>query len=298
MEGVVTILKPPGMSSSDAVVDVRRLYHTKRVGHLGTLDPMAAGVLPVCVGRAVRLFDYLVDKQKTYLGEIAFGVSTDTQDAQGAVLARSDAVVTAKQLSAVLPQFRGEQEQVAPMYSALKYQGQKLYDLAKRGVEVPEKRRIIRLDTLELVAQLGENRFLLQIGCSRGTYIRTLCADLGSALGVPAHMAFLLRTASGAFTLEQSYTIAELGELAKADALANTLVSCEDAISFLPPLTLAADRLTATKNGLPTHLRGVADGTYRFYCGTFLGVGTVCGGDAKLKVHLYEETPEAANGDA
>ena len=288
MEGIVTVLKPPAMSSSDAVVDVRKIYETKRVGHLGTLDPEAAGALPVCVGRAVRLFDYLVDKRKEYLAEIAFGIATDSQDAQGEVIARSDDVVTRDMIEAVLPRFLGDGEQVAPMYSALKYNGKKLYDLARAGIEIPEKRRAVTIDTLSLGEQTGENRFLLRIGCSRGTYIRTLCADIGDAIGVPAHMAFLLRTASGDFTLAKAYTIAEL-QAKKADGtLFETLTTCEEALRFMPALTLKNDRKTPTLNGLSTTVHHAAPGRVRLYAdGAFLGIGTVENESVKLTVNLF-----------
>lgn len=288
IEGIVTVLKPPAMSSSDVVVDVRRIFETKRVGHLGTLDPEAAGVLPVCVGRAVRLFDYLVDKQKTYLAEIAFGASTDTQDAQGTILETSEAVVTAEMLDAVLPRFTGKIVQTPPMYSALKYNGQKLYDLALAGKEIPDKSREVEIVSLKRIETPAPNRFLVEVTCSRGTYIRTLCADIGKALGVPAHMAFLLRTASGSFTLDDAVSIAELTEMKTEKRLAEALTSCEDAIAFLPRLDLRGDRRKPAMNGLPTRTNA-ADGTYRIYCGGFLGVGTVRNGDALLKVHLYGE---------
>ncbi len=288
IEGIVTVLKPPAMSSSDVVVDVRKIFETKRVGHLGTLDPEAAGVLPVCVGRAVRLFDYLVDKQKTYLAEIAFGAATDTQDAQGTVLETSGAVVTEEQLDAVLPRFTGTITQTPPMYSALKYNGQKLYDLALKGEEIPDKSREVRIDSLRRVCTRGANRFLIETTCSRGTYIRTLCADVGAALRVPAHMAFLLRTASGPFTLDRAYSIAELTEMKEAGRLAETLTSCEDAVAFLPRLDFARERRKPAMNGLPTRTNA-QDGTYRIYCGGFLGVGAVQNGSAVLKVHLYGE---------
>mgnify|MGYP002624519235 CR=1 FL=1 len=288
IEGIVTVLKPPAMSSSDVVVDVRHIYETRRVGHLGTLDPEAAGVLPVCVGRAVRLFDYLVDKQKTYLAEIAFGASTDTQDAQGKVAETSDAVVTEEQLDAVLPSFTGTIVQRPPMYSALKFNGQKLYDLALKGKEIPDKSREVQIVSLKRTATLGRNRFLLEITCSRGTYIRTLCSDIGEALGVPAHMAFLLRTASGMFTLDRSLTVAEL-EAKKAEGrLSETLISCEEAASFLPRLDLKADRRKPAMNGLPTRTNA-PDGLCRLYCDDFLGVGAVQHGSVSLKVHLYGE---------
>ncbi len=288
IEGIVTVLKPPAMSSSDVVVDVRRIFETKRVGHLGTLDPEAAGVLPVCVGRAVRLFDYLVDKQKTYLAEIAFGIATDTQDAQGKVTETSDAVVTAEQLDAVLPRFTGTILQTPPMYSALKSNGQKLYDLALAGKEIPDKSREVEIASLRRVGMRGTNRFLIEVTCSRGTYIRTLCHDVGKALQVPAHMAFLLRTASGPFTLDSAYSIAELTEMKAAGCLAETLTSCEDAMAFLPRLDLGRDRRKPAMNGLPTRTNA-PDGTYRIYCNGFLGVGVVQNGDALLKVHLYGE---------
>ena len=288
IEGIVTVLKPPAMSSSDVVVDVRKIYGTKRVGHLGTLDPEAAGVLPVCVGRAVRLFDYLVDKQKTYLAEIAFGIATDTQDAQGTITETSDAVVTAEMLDSILPRFTGTIVQTPPMYSALKYNGQKLYDLALSGKEIPDKTREVEIASIRRIETLGKNRFLIEVTCSRGTYIRTLTSDIGKALGVPAHMAFLLRTASGPFTLDRAYSIAELTEMKEAGRLSQTLTSCEKAVAFLPRLDLGRDRKKPAMNGLPTRTNA-KDGTYRFYCEGFLGVGVVKTGDAVFKVHLYGE---------
>ena len=288
MEGIVAVLKPPAMSSSDVVVDVRRIYGTRRVGHLGTLDPEAAGVLPVCVGRAVRLFDYLVDKQKTYLAEIVFGAATDTQDAQGTVTETSDRIVTEEQLDAALPQFTGRILQTPPKFSALKYNGQKLYDLALAGKEIPDKSREVEILSLERTETLGSNRYLLSVTCSRGTYIRTLCSDIGAVLGVPAHMAFLLRTASGAFTLDRTFTIAQLEAMKSEGRLSESLISCEEAASFLPRLDLRADRKKPAMNGLPTRT-GAADGVYRIYCETFLGIGAVSNGSAVLKVHLDSE---------
>ena len=288
IEGIVTVLKPPGMSSSDVVVDVRHIFSTRRVGHLGTLDPEAAGVLPVCVGRAVRLFDYLVDKRKTYLCEIAFGAATDTQDAQGTVVETSDARVSEEMLKTVLPRFTGTIVQTPPMYSALKHNGQKLYDLALQGKEIPDKSREVEIFSLKHAGNRGNNRFLLEVTCSRGTYIRTLCSDIGAALGVPAHMSFLLRTASGMFTLEHARSIAELEAMKAEGTLSAALTSCEDAVGFLPRLDLKADRRKPATNGLPTRTNA-DDGLYRFYCGGFLGIGAVKDGDAVLKVHLYGE---------
>ena len=287
-EGIVTVLKPPAMSSSDVVVDVRHIFETKRVGHLGTLDPEAAGVLPVCVGRAVRLFDYLVDKRKTYLAEIAFGAATDTQDAQGTVTETGGAIVSEDMLDAVLPRFTGVIVQTPPMYSALKHNGRKLYDLALQGKEIPDKSREVEIFSLRRMETLGGNRFLLEICCSRGPYLRTLCSDIGTALGVPAHMAFLLRTASGMFTLEHALPIAELEAMKAEGRLSDALTSCEAAVSFLPRLDLRSDRRRPAMNGLPTRTNA-EDGAYRLYCNGFLGIGAVKDGSAVLKVHLYGE---------
>ena len=291
-EGVVPLLKPPGLSSSDCVVDVRRLFGEKRVGHLGTLDPGAAGILPVCVGRAVRLFDYLVDKEKTYRFELILGAATDTQDSFGQVIETGARDMAAAEIEAVLPRFRGDIEQLAPAYSALKSNGQKLYDLALQGKAVPEKRRPVTIRELTLLRQEGEGRFLLEMTCSRGTYVRTVCHDLGHALGTCGHMGSLLRTRSGPFTVERSFTVEELRALREEDRLEEVLVSCEAALIQFPELTLPKDRLIPTKNGLPTDLHGPdrrPDGPLRLYCdGVFLGIGKVEQGRVKLAVHLYE----------
>ena len=291
-EGIVPLLKPPGLSSSDCVVDVRRLFGEKRVGHLGTLDPGAAGILPVCVGRAVRLFDYLVDKDKTYRFELVLGTATDTQDSFGQAIEAGPRDIPAAALEAVLPRFTGDQEQLAPAYSALKSNGQKLYDLVLQGKEVPEKRRPVTISDLTLLKQEGEGRFLLEMTCSRGTYVRTVCHDLGHALGTCGHMGALLRTRSGPFSVERAFTVEELKALKEADRLEEALISCEEALVQFPALVLPEDRLIPTKNGLPTDLHGAdrqPDGTVRLYCsGRFLGVGKIERNRARLCVHLYE----------
>lgn len=288
MDGVVVLLKAPGMTSSNAVYDVRRIFGEKRAGHIGTLDPGAAGVLPICIGRATRLFDYFVEKEKTYIAEIAFGTATDTQDAAGAVLERMNCHITREMLERVLPSFHGEIRQIAPAYSALKVGGRKMYDLARAGETVPERIRSATISELSLLDAMEANRFLLRVRCSRGTYIRTLCADIGRALGVPAHMSFLLRTAAGHFSVEQSCTVAELETLRDEHRLKTAVISCEDALSFLPALDLGAFRRSPTMNGLPTTSRA-PEGAVRLYAGgMFLGAGTVKAGAARLVVHLYE----------
>lgn len=290
MDGILSILKPPGLTSQNVVNDVKHLCGVKKAGHLGTLDPGAAGVLPVAIGRATQLFDLLVEKEKEYIAEIAFGFETDTQDIYGTVISRSDAVVTEEMLCAVLPQFTGEISQVAPAYSALKVDGKKMYELARSGQKVPDKVRSIRISSLEYLGMgVTPNRFMLRIRCSRGTYIRTICADIGRALGVPACMSFLLRSATGPFTLERSCSVEELKQAVLEERLEEHLISCEEALSGFQQLRIPAHRTGPAKNGLTTTVT-VADGLYRLYAGNeFLGIGVARAGEVKLFVHLYQE---------
>ncbi len=288
MDGVVVLLKPPGMTSSNAVYDVRRVFGEKRVGHLGTLDPAAAGVLPVCIGRATKLFDLLVDKDKEYVFEIAFGARTDTQDACGTVLETDARAIEKAELQSALPALCGEQMQTAPIYSALKVGGKKMYDLARAGETVEPKRRRVSIDALELLTQTGENRFLLRTVCSRGTYVRSLCESIAERLGTLAYMPFLLRTRSGPFSIGDARTVPELQTAKEQGALKTAVVSCEDSVSYLPRLELPKSRLVPAKNGLETNTRGQPDGYVRLYAGgEFLGVGNVANGQVKLAIHLY-----------
>lgn len=296
-EGVICILKPPGMSSSDAVTDVRRVFGEKRVGHTGTLDPAAAGVLPICIGRATRLFDFLVDKRKEYIAEIAFGAATDTEDATGKVVARSDGHVSEESLSAALASFVGEIMQTPPIYSALNVGGVKLYKLARSGElreALEEKRRVVRIDELELVKRTGEGRFLIRIVCSKGTYIRTLCKDIGERVGVPAHMAFLLRTRSGAFTLEDSHSIAELNEMKEDGTLASAVIPMDKAIAHVPELRI--DGISKKNENLLLHGAAIKCADSRegvplrvYLMGEFLGIGEIHNGELRITVWLGDE---------
>ncbi len=290
-EGIVVVLKPPGMTSSDVVVDIRRIFGEKRVGHTGTLDPAAAGVLPICIGRATRLFDYLVDKEKEYIAQMRFGTATDTGDAYGAVTQKNGATVSAEGIISVLPEFIGEIDQIPPIYSALSVNGVKLYKLARRGEVVSpmeERKRRITVRELELLSQLDRNDFLIRIKCSKGTYIRTLCTDIGRRLGVPVYMPFLLRTASGAFRIEEASTIAELKRLKESGELGSVIIPSDEAITDIPKLEL---------NGLSNKerrllLNGASIGcgllppksVHRVYIeGTFIGLGET---DAEAMLHM------------
>lgn len=280
-EGIVVVLKPPGMTSSDVVVDIRRVFGEKRVGHTGTLDPAAAGVLPICIGRATRLFDYLVDKEKEYIAQMRFGTATDTGDAYGVVTQKSDSTVSAERIISVLPEFIGEIEQIPPIYSALSVNGVKLYKLARRGEVVApmeERKRRITVRELELLSQLGENDFIIRIKCSKGTYIRTLCADIGRRLGVPVYMPFLLRTASGAFRIEEAKTIAELNRLKETGELKNVIIPSDEAIPDIPRLELnglSNREKRLLLNGAPIECGRIPlNSVHRVYIeGAFVGLG-------------------------
>ncbi len=294
IEGVVNVLKPPGMTSSNVVVDIRKLFEIKRVGHTGTLDPGAAGVLPVCLGRAARLFDYLVDKEKTYVFEIAFGSATDTQDSYGKIISHSDKAITMEQLTAILPDFLGEQNQRVPMYSALKVGGRKLYEIARSGKVSEKQERPITIRELTYLDQTAPNRFLLRVTCSRGTYIRMLCEDIGKKLGACAYMAFLLRTVCGPFRVENAFSIAELEEFKTRGQLNETVIPMDEAVSFFPELRLPDGEEWERKlrNGVSCaalDLDAPREMPLRIYGRSFLGIGTIENEQLRLKLHLYTD---------
>lgn len=252
MNGFLNVNKPTGRTSSDAVVFVRRrLEKGTAVGHGGTLDPEASGVLPVCVGAATRLFDYIIDKQKTYVARIKLGVETDTQDATGAVVNVLPVHAGEDELRAVLPRFTGDIEQVPPMFSALKRDGKRLYKLARKGETVALEPRKCRVDGIEYLGAAGEDAYLLKIDCGKGVYIRTLCHDIGRALGCGAHMQSLERTAAGVFRIEDALTLDQIDALAQAGRLHEALLPLDVPLKHLPAVRVGARSRHAVVNGNP-----------------------------------------------
>ena len=245
--GVIIIDKPQGWTSMDVCAKLRGMFHEKRVGHAGTLDPMATGVLPVFLGRATRAVEYAADGAKEYHAVLRLGTVTDTQDVTGTVLETRPVNLTAADIEAVLPRFRGEIEQIPPMYSAIKVGGQKLYDLARKGREVERKPRPVTIHALELGEQLSETDFRLRVECSKGTYIRTLCHDIGQALGCGATMAELRRTCAAGYTLEQAVTLEQLQAAEDPTVLLAGVDSC---FAHLPALTLTAAQSKCVRNGM------------------------------------------------
>lgn len=235
--GVLIVNKHAGVTSHDIVNKVRRLYGTRRVGHTGTLDPMATGVLVVLVGRAAKASEYLMSDRKSYSAVLRLGTVTDSGDITGMILSVSDQIPSSDALQAVLPRFRGEIEQIPPMYSALKVNGQKLVDLARRGEVVERQPRRITIDRLESAPTDRLTDYRLEVTCSGGTYIRTLCEDIGAALGCGGTMASLCRTETGGFSLTQAHTIEELTEMEETDRLA-ALLPVESLFASLPTVSL------------------------------------------------------------
>ena len=217
--GVVAVDKPSGMTSHDVVYRLRRLYGTKQVGHTGTLDPLATGVLPVMVGRAVKASEYLTSDNKHYIAGMLLGITTDTEDIEGKVLSECKELPKKEEVEAILARFRGEIMQIPPMYSALKVDGQKLCDLARKGVEVERKPRPIAVYKLELLeCEPEKGRYLLDVECSKGTYIRTLVSDIGAALGCGGTMKTLERCEASGFTLDDGITLSELEGLTEEES--------------------------------------------------------------------------------
>jgi len=248
MDGVLVIDKPQWLTSHDVVNRIRRLAGQKRVGHSGTLDPMATGVLLVCLGRATRIAEYLAGSEKTYRARARLGASTDTQDATGTVLTERPVAVTCEDVEVALGAFRGPIRQVPPMYSALKRQGRALYELARAGVTVEREARPVEILALDLtVCELPEIEFVAR--CSAGTYVRTLAHDLGERLGCGAHLTALRREASGNFAAAGAVPLAELESEAAAGAWARHLVPIARALGDWPVLRLDGPAAHKLANG-------------------------------------------------
>ena len=272
MDGFLNILKPPGMSSHDVVGAVRSILRMKRVGHGGTLDPAAAGVLPVAVGRATRLVEYLAASSKSYRAEILLGCATDSGDVMGRVTEeQSDVPMPSKEkLRKVLKGFLGKVIQRPPALSAIKVKGRKACDMARREIPVSVPQRQVEIYSVELLSVWAkEKKYLLDVECSKGTYIRTLCMDIGAELGIPAVLSFLLRTRAGDFRLADSCTLEELEAMGEA-----ALLAPDSCLSHIPIYELSENRIKAFCNGLPTGDATERPSLLQVYSGgIFLGIG-------------------------
>ena len=260
MNGIVIVDKPEGWTSQDVTARLRRVFNTRRIGHGGTLDPMATGVLPVFVGRATRGVEFFEHAEKTYETVLRLGLTTDTEDISGTVLSEQDAFVTGEELEAVLQKFRGEIMQVPPMYSALKINGQKLVDLARKGKEVERQPRPITIHELTLLGMEADG-IHLRVRCSKGTYIRTLCKDIGEALGCGGCMAALRRVTAGEYTIEESVPLQTLLETEEPEQY---LRPVDSMFRNYPAVTLTEKQELRCRNGNSFSI-SLPDGTYRAY---------------------------------
>lgn len=288
MNGILLIDKEPGWTSNDVVVKLKGILHERRVGHSGTLDPMATGLLVVFVGRATRAVQFAEQDAKCYRAALRLGVSTDTQDITGNILSQKDVYISQNELETVLARFRGEIEQIPPMYSAIQVGGKRLYDIARKGGVVERAPRPVRIHELKLLGHEGED-WLLEVRCSKGTYIRTLCHDIGRALGCGGCMSALRRTEVGCFQVSDAINIEQAQRLRDAGEIEKRLLPVDTLFSREKTCTASAADEKRIRCGTD-YSSGLADGVYRVYSesGAFLMLGKAEHGTMKTIKNFFE----------
>lgn len=288
MNGILLIDKQPDWTSNDVVAKLKGILHQRRIGHSGTLDPMATGLLVVFVGRATRAVEFAEGHDKRYLAGLRLGISTDTQDITGAVREENPVSVSREELEKALAAFRGEIQQIPPMYSAIKHQGQRLYDIARKGGEVERAPRTVTIHDLRLLEKQGED-WLLDVRCSKGTYIRTLCHDLGQTLGCGGCMSSLRRVQAGQFSVEEAVPLSRVQQLAEEGRAEELLLPVDSLFRQFPQCTASAAQEKKIRCGNPVKTR-LADGDYRVYgeSGDFLMLGRVEAGVMKTVKSFFE----------
>jgi len=263
MNGLINVLKPPGLTSHDVVAVLRRMFGIKRIGHTGTLDPGAAGVLPICVGQGARVAEYLINKPKKYRAEFTFGIKTDSCDAAGNVIARNpNPGLNLDMLLEALQEFKGEIKQIPPMFSAVHHQGKRLYQLARQGKEIDRKPRRVHIYEIKMISFKNDQaypRLICDLTCSKGTYVRSICSQIGEKLGCGAYLSFLVRTASGPFLLENAFTLEEVQELWQSENLI-FLLPIDFALEDIPALTVKEKAVPHILNGQSLAPSGVLGG--------------------------------------
>ena len=289
MNGIIIVDKPSGWTSHDVVAKLRGALKVKRIGHGGTLDPIATGVLPVFAGRATRAVEFCENSDKEYIAGLKLGIVTDTQDITGNVLNSAGSAVTASELSDILPRFLGAQKQIPPMYSAIKIDGKKLYELARRGVDIQRPARNIHISGIELL-ESRDSEFQLKIACSKGTYIRTLCHDIGAALGCGGIMSSLRRTRAGAFKIDAAHTLDEILDAISSGGAGHLVLPVDSLFSAYPAITLGDEQARKCRNGALCADSCSRDGIYRFYepNGNFLLLGEIKNGTGRIIKSFYE----------
>ena len=288
MNGILLIDKQPDWTSNDVVAKLKGILRQRRIGHSGTLDPMATGLLVVFVGRATRAVEFAEGHDKRYIAGLRLGITTDTQDITGHVLEEKDVPVTREELEKALERFRGQIQQIPPMYSAIKHKGQRLYDIARKGGEVERKPRAITIHDLRVIGR-QEGDWLLDVRCSKGTYIRTLCHDLGQALGCGGCMSSLRRVEAGQFSVDQAVTLSQVQQMADAGRMEELLLPVDSLFRQYPRCTAAAGQEKKIRCGNQVKT-GLSAGDYRVYTesGEFLMLGHVEDGMMKTVKSFFE----------
>lgn len=286
LNGIIVIDKEPGFTSHDVVAKMRGICGQRKIGHTGTLDPAATGVLPVCLGSATKLCDMLTEKDKEYVAELLLGVETDTQDTTGEVLARKPVEVTEEQVRQAIAGFVGHYDQVPPMYSALKVNGKKLYELAREGKEVERKARPVEILEIEILA-MDLPVVKMRVACSKGTYIRTLCSDIGAALGCGGTMQSLRRTKVGGFSLESALTLGQLQERKDKQELYGIVIPVDSVFSECPALHVLEEHRKLLDNGNAFYPSQTVEKT-KYEAGKWVRV--YWQDDTFAGVYAYEET--------
>ena len=288
MNGIILIDKPQGWTSHDVVGKLRGILNERRIGHSGTLDPLATGLLVVFIGRATRAVEFAEADRKEYIAGLRLGMSTDTQDITGRIISKETDIPDEPEVRIAIERFRGELEQIPPMYSAVKIGGKKLYELARKGESIERKPRHITIFGLEITGR-SDNDYILDVVCSKGTYIRTLCHDIGAALGCGGCMSSLRRTKSGVFSVDNAYTIAEIQEAADRGEEEKLLLPIDTLFAGYTKLSVDADSEKKLKNGCIINTSS-PDGRFRVYSedGEFLLLGDVKDGVMKTVKNFFE----------
>lgn len=294
MKGVININKPKGITSHDVVSVLRKKLNIKRIGHTGTLDPMATGVLPICIGKATRISEYLLNLDKEYIGELTLGSQTDTQDSSGKIINTSDKTVDKNEITNSMYKFIGEIEQVPPMYSALKHKGKKLYELAREGITVERKSRFVTIYNLDILKIEENKKITFKVECSKGTYIRTLCNDIGIDLGTFGHMSNLERTKTGAFNIEEAYDLETIQNLTYKE-IENIIIPMDKALPHLEKILVKDENYSRLINGVKILIKDEeyndidfkGNNVYKIYCkNEFIGIGKIINKESKLLLKM------------
>ncbi|PNZ34929.1 tRNA pseudouridine(55) synthase TruB [Mammaliicoccus vitulinus] len=267
MDGILAIHKEVGMTSHDVVFKLRKILKTKKVGHTGTLDPEVSGVLPICIGKATRVSDYVMESGKTYKAEVTIGVSTTTEDQTGDIVEEKNVnenIWSTDDIRSTINKLEGEIEQIPPMYSAVKVNGKKLYEYARQNIEVERPVRKVFINSIELISEISYDnqtcKFEIEVECGKGTYIRTLATQIGELLGFPAHMSHLIRLKSGGFSLEQAIKLDELRQIVEQDKLQDVLLPLEYGLNGLEKTTINDEEIVKRiQNGQKIEKQLIAD---------------------------------------